>query len=458
MFRLILFITLLGAVSLGINWLFVNDGTVSATWLGYHIEASISLLIIALNILLITSIGLVQCIMWLAFLPSRIAFRRSISHYDKGLHALTEGFAAIASGDIKTAKKSAKMTKRYLGDKQPLALLVDAQAAQMEGNDKLARKNYEILLENKTTKLIGLKGLLNEVRKEGNVENAVRMAEDAYISGKEPNNNIANVLLELYKRSGSWQKALKLANKPQGNKLLRIFSIKSPAKKRELATLNYMQAKELFDQGKLEYALGYLNEALDNYEKFSPAIILHCEILNRVDRKIEASRIIKKVWKDFPLPQLAEIYLQLFDKEKQLREAEKLASFYPQNTESHILFAKAALSSADFSKAREHAKAALDDGETVRTCELMAQIEAAEGRNPVLVQDWTERANSATLDPAWTCRNCGSRTADWELVCIQCSSVDSISWENWKEKQGGYKTTLHSQETRIGKVLASASD
>jgi HemY protein len=443
MLRLIIFILSLGAASLGINWLFENDGLVVAEWMGYELQTSISFIIIAIIIALIFTIICLQLFIWLVTLPSHMSHKRDVGNFNHGLTALTEGFAAISAGDSKTAKHLAKKTKRFLGHHQPLALVLEAQAAQIDGDSKQVKKNYRELLENKTTKLIGLKGLLGEATRSGDIKTAIELAEEAYQTSKETE-GIVPVLLDLYKREGRWEDALQLVEKGHGRKTFALFAGSKLNTKREKAILNYMYARSLFESDELEKALSLAEKSHKLYPRFSPAMTLIAQASVKLNRPLKASNIIKKAWKEFPRPQLADIYMHIYSKEipkKQLKYAEKLAAINPKSIESNIIIARAAINVGDFTKARNHLKIAMADGDSVRGCNLMVKAEEGdEDGSTNTINEWLERANKASPDPSWLCKNCSHNNDKWQLVCPQCGSVESFSWGVFSNKQEGARS------------------
>jgi len=452
MLRLIFFCIVLTAISLGVNWLLDHDGMVQAEWLGYKVETTVSFIILATAFSLVMAILLLQLLIWLVKIPTRTSHKRDIAKFNKGLLSLTEGFAAIAAGDSRAVKNSAGKTRRYLGHHQPLALLLDAQAAQMQGDQIKAISSYSRLLENKTTKLIGLKGLLSEAQKTGDTKKAIQLAEETYHNSKDTENLIP-LLLELYKREGEWEKAILLIEQGRGKKAYANFMGSSPNSiKREKAILYYMYAKSLFDQDRLVKALELAEKAHRFQASFLPAMTLIAQAALKLQKQRKSINIIHKAWKSNPRQQLADIYLHIYSKEpakKQLKAAEKLAAHNPQHNESHMLVATAAMNSEDYTKARNHLKMAMSEGETVRACNLMAKIEELDEEGSLTTaNEWMERATRAATDPSWVCSNCHNIAVRWNLICLQCNNMDSYVWD----KPGSVSVNLSRQTQELALV------
>lgn len=443
MFRLIIFCIVLGVISLGVNWLFDNDGTISAEWVGYRFEASVSFIIISLTLSAILAIAVMQLLISFFAIPERVAHKRELARLNRGISFLTQGFASIAAGDIKEADRLARKTKQYLGNEQPMALILEAQVAQMEGNHGKAKRNYSLLLENKATRLIGLKGMLNEAKRSGDLKKAVELAEETYRSSQEPE-TILPVLLELYKREQQWEKAIALTEIGAGRSAFNKFAGSKFNVRRERAILYYMYARSMFDKDKLKRSLELAEKSYKLYPQFTPSVTLIAQAAVKSGMLRKAVSVISKAWKRHPRPKFAEIYLHIYANEthkKQLKKANKLAGNNPKHEESHMIIATAAIAAEDATLARNHLKLAMADGETMRGCRLMAKIEEMEGQGgSIMAGEWHEKANSAIPDPTWMCRNCRHTSDRWELICNHCSSMDSFAWETHKNKAGSIKT------------------
>jgi uncharacterized membrane-anchored protein len=58
----------------------------------------------------------------------------------------------------------------------------------------------------------------------------------------------------------------------------------------------------------------------------------------------------------------------------------------------------------------------------------MARLEEGESGDPAAVRRWLMLAADASADPAWTCAQCGTATAEWQARCRHCGGFDSLAW------------------------------
>jgi HemY protein len=191
--------------------------------------------------------------------------------------------------------------------------------------------------------------------------------------------------------------------------------------------------------GGLADPLTAAREAVKRAPDLVPARVLMARLLARNGSEKAAAKTIEQGWAPTPHPALAAAYAALRPAEEpvaRVRRFEKLAALNPQHRESHLALAEAALAAALWGEARGHlAKVAEAErtapppgSYTARLCRLMARLEEAESGDPVAVRRWLMLAADASADPAWTCAQCGTATADWQARCGHCGAFDSLAW------------------------------
>ncbi|MDC0196852.1 hypothetical protein OAJ93_04565, partial [Gammaproteobacteria bacterium] len=102
------------------------------------------------------------------------------------------------------------------------------------------------------------------------------------------------------------------------------------------------------------------------------------------------------------------------------------------HVESHLAIAKFALIAEMWHEAREHLAAASseqpDDALPARICRYMAELEEGENRDLEASREWLKKAAVAEPDSVWNCSHCGQVVADWDPLCRQCETFDSLEW------------------------------
>ena len=435
MLRLILFFLIVSGLSYGTLWLLERDGTVHMEWQGYAIDMTVMASAGFITALIVVLLIIIKLIITVVNIPGIIERRQKLKRVDKALKALTQGFAAVAVADNKKARQAAQEAQKLLADHthgKELALILSAEAAQLEGNHALAGKHFVQLLENKTTQFIAIKGLLVVAQQEGDKEKALELAEKAY--HLRPNaKGIPRALLQLYKRMGKWSEAQLFLDRYSMRKRITLagqseeFDIK-----REKAIIAYMRAVAYRQENYIKKALALALEAHEAQPGFLPASMLAAELALQLGNKRRAATVIKYAWKTLPVQALGDIYLDMYPGEKPKKSVQrvlKLVALQPEHSESHRLAAQAYLQAGEIGQARKEAEKAIISGETVSLCQLMAEIESKdETGRPDKVARWQEHEDHTLSDPVWKCYSCQHELDSWQVVCPECDALDSITW------------------------------
>lgn len=431
MVRLIFFVAVLAGISWGGAWLLEHRGLVEVKWLGYEIRTTVAFTLAAIFTGVLALLFAVQLVLWVFSLPERAKRTREARQVDRAMLALTRGFAAIAAADARGARAASREAQKLLAHHEQgsqLALILAAESDQLEGNHARAEEKFTALLQHKSTEFLGLKGLLIEAQSSGDSTRALEIAEKAY-AARPDGQGIARLLLALYKRLGKWESArgfLKAYTRR------RRFSLADqPAEidtARELAMVEVMQARAL-EATDTVHALKIARDALASSPDFLPAAELVTRLALVTGDKALARRTIEKQWRIAPTAALGDAYLALSNGEKpqkRVRHALKLLNLR-DHPESHAAAAKAYLEAGDTTSARNQMKLALAEGETVRLCTLMGEIEDAAGDRGQ-AQLWQERALHALPDAGWECRECHTEQREWLPVCPACEALDKVQW------------------------------
>src|SRR5258708_5576294 len=110
--------------------------------------------------------------------PQRIKRARRERRHARGRHAITHGLLAIGHGDSVAARLHADVARRH-ATHDPLALLLHAQSAQLDGDREGARAAFPAMAERGDTRLLGLRGLFIEAQRADDPVAAVMIAEEA---------------------------------------------------------------------------------------------------------------------------------------------------------------------------------------------------------------------------------------------------------------------------------------
>ena len=392
MLRFIIFFWVPVAVASGIAvWFADRPGKIRVEWMGNEYFTTVGEG--ALLILLLVAALLIVFFILRAFLgaPSALlAFNRS-RRRQRGYEALTQGLVAVAAGDADEAKRLARRADGLLSD-PPLTMLLSAQAAQLGGDDEAAKTYFTAMLKQPEMEFLGLRGLLTHAVRTGDKNEALALAQRAYrLRPKTP--WVLETLLDLQIELHRWRDAeitLKQAAKA---------GVKTEKQARRLRT-------ELLWHGSLDAerkalpsdALDLAKAAHNNDPDFVPATLRYARLLLESKNVKRAARVIEQAWARAPHPDLADVYRAAFPDDTPLnrfKRFQKLYNMRPNDPESDIALASAALDAEIWGEARQHLEKAVKALPIARVYRLYARLEQSEKKDDEKAQAWLLKAAAA---------------------------------------------------------------
>ncbi len=420
MIRVLLFFIGVTVLAIGTVWLADRPGDISVTWLGYQVETSVMVGVIAAVLVVAAAILVWSIIRGIIRVPAAFFAARSGRRVNRAYSAVSRGIVAIGAGDAPAARRLAHEARR-LTPNEPLALLLGAQTAQLAGDGIEAERTFRAMAERNDTKLLGLHGLFIEAQRRGDAGAARACAEEA--AAVEPALPwAAEAALQYSCVDGNWVGALALLESNMNNGL-----VAKDVYRRQRAVLltgRALSESEKNSGGAIDLAL----QALKLSPGLVPAAALAGQLLTKEGRLRKASRVIEAAWRVNPHPDLAEVYANIrprLSSRERLSRMRTLARQAPNNPESAIAVARAAIDAQEFGTARERLRPLLENP-TQRVAALMAEIEEKESGDVGRSREWMVRALTATRDPAWTAD--GVVSDIWMPISPTTGRLDAFEW------------------------------
>lgn len=417
-------VLLLIFVAIGI-WFAENPGQVSIEWQGLIIDVPIVLALVATVIVIAICAGLYRLWRFLRTSPRIFGHYRAEKRTHKGYDSLTKGLVAVAAGEPGEAIKHARKAQEMLEDPS-LTMLLSAQAAQLEGDDKAATRFFEEMSTTKGMEFLGLRGLLNQAVSRGDTDEALSLAKQAYRL-KPQTQWLATSLFDLQLEKSQWGEAEATLETSVKHKL-----VDQATGKRQKAALMVERARQAECEGQIDAAIRLLEQALKLENALIPAALDMARLLAKSNKQRKALSVIEDIWKYNPTPALYDLFQKLHsepDALKRVKLAEKLAGQNRKHVESRIIIARAALEADLWGEARGELKVLLEEAPSARVYALMAQLVETENGDLTGARQWLQRATQAASDPAWVCQSCGDVSLTWSAVCTKCDSFDSKEWQ-----------------------------
>lgn len=406
-------------------WLADRPGAVHVDFLGYRIESSAAVLIVA--VIAVAVLFALIYRFWRAIrgAPGDFAVWRAERKRRKGYRALTQGMVAVAAGDAGEARRQAVKADVLLGD-PPLTMLLSAQAAQLEGDDAAATRYFTAMLDNPETAFLGVRGLLNQANKAGDRALALTYAQRAHALRPDTPWVLA-ALFDLQSGAGQWTDALATLKR-----MTRQSQVDDTVARRQRATILLAQALASDAEGAGDRALDLAKDTLDLVPDLVPAVALAARLYVKRGKTRRATRTIERAWPLAPHPELAAAYGTVWADEPALdrfKAFQRLAQLKPDHWESHIALAEAALEAQLWGAARNHLDQARTAAPSVRVFRLLARLEEAEHGDLAAARRWLEEAANAPPAPGWVCGACGAAASAWTALCGHCGVFDRLTWQ-----------------------------
>lgn len=419
MIRIILFLLLIALAAAGAAWLADQPGDLVLNWGGLRLTSKQPMYLLGLVIIVAMVAGVILRALWK--IPGHVRRGRRERRHARGRHAITQGLLAIGHGDSSAARAHAEVARRHAGG-DPLALLLHAQSAQLDGDRDGAQRAFRAMAERADTRLLGLRGLFIEAQRADDPVAAVMIAEEA-LKMSPSSSWASHAVLGFCCAKGDWAGALSIIDNNQAAGL-----IDKATYRRQRGVLLTARALE-FETVDRDLSRSSAMEALKLAPTLIPAAVLAAKFESEAHQVRRAMRIVETAWLAQPHPDLADAYshVRLGDAARQrLVRVETLAAKTPGHIEGALAIARAGIDAAEFAKAR----AALEPftaAPTQRVALLMAELERTEHGDSGRARAWTLRAVRALHDPVWTAD--GYVSDRWRPVSPVTGRLDAFQWQ-----------------------------
>ncbi|MGO9943176.1 MAG: heme biosynthesis HemY N-terminal domain-containing protein [Rhodoblastus sp.] len=428
MVRILIFLFVIAVAALSLGILLEQPGSLSLTWFGYHIDTSP---VVGLSVVALCAIAIWSLVRFLFSIPGFVSLTARARKRARGHEALTRGILAAGVGDTRKAQRASLEAKKLLPH-EPLTLLLEAQAAQLAGDRTSAERVFHAMTERPDTKLLGLRGLHAESLRQGDHDTAHQIALEA--QKLTPLAWSGQAVFDRYTAQNDWEAARLCVEQNIRAKIVDPF-----AANRQKAVLDTALAIEceLTDP---ERAIKLLRAAVKKAPDLVPATALLGRLLSRKGELRAGSKLIETAYAKSPHPDLAQAYVDMRPGDSsgdRLSRAKTLARCAPDDPESAMMIAQAALGARDFVTARAAMTSLIAEGQrpTARMCLIMAELEQREHDAQGLVREWLSRGSRAPRDAVWVAD--GHWSKKWAPVSPLTGKLDAYRWLQPKEVLSG---------------------
>ena len=429
--KAVFFFSIAVALAGAFNFVKDTDGTLTIDLLTREYQLSfISFFALILALLL----AIIAINMALKFLWSLIGFLRgddtALKRFferrseRKGQSFLINAYTASFEGDHERALTEIKRSKKYLKTKS-LPDILSLSSYEAKGNLSKQEEIFQQLIKDKTTRSMGLFGLIKMKLAEGNTSLALKLT-DRLIKLKPQNLSFNKTFFNLQLTEGDWDGALTTYKK-----INKIKKLDKETYGKGESILLFQKAKELRSAGKTLDALKVSRQALKRFAGLVPNSILLSELELLEGQKKRAEAVLLSTWKAIPHPDIAKKFAEIENNESveaRIERFKKILNVKKTDMETKTLKAELNILSENFPEARRAISDLIEtDKADAKVYTLMAAIEKGVGSSDAVVKGWLAKAVTAKRSKRWICSNCDSQS-EWEPICKKCGEFSSLEW------------------------------
>lgn len=393
--RLFLFLAVATVAVVAAVWLADQPDTVTVRWQGWRVDTKMPVLLLGLvGVMLLASLA-VRALRVLLRAPGRVSGARQTRRTLKGYRALSEGLAAVATGDTRRVARLAHQAEKLLKDPSLTGLLT-VQAARMGGDEAELRARFETMLTRTETAFLGLKGLMDLSLRQGDRDAARDYAARALVL-QPAAEELAATLFDLQAEAGLWAEAEITLG------VIRRYKALPPSEQaRRRAQILFARAQAAEERGNRVEALDHALRARKADPAFVPAAVMAAELYRRRAQIRKAGQILSATFRIAPHPALVAGWISLGPDDSPLdrvKRVQRLVEVNPTSAEGHLALAEASLNAKLWGQARTHLDKALAERPSHRVLTLLARLEREENKDEAKALSWLAKAGALAPEP-----------------------------------------------------------
>jgi len=276
--------------------------------------------------------------------------RRERAVYEKGYNSFLLGMVALANKDFTKAVLETKKVDKYFKD-ESLSLLLKSETLKLEKKFDELNNVYETMLKNPNTKLLGLRGLMEQNLRAQDFHHAFIYGEKLFNLNPRID-KLYDTLINIIGKTNNWQKLFQIND--QALKL-KIIDKNSYKENMSIALYEIAKIKRYNEENE---AISLIEKALKYREYFSPYVVFYIQLLISSNKLSKAKNYLYKAWNKFSHPELKN-EMKLLSQKLKISYYE-LAKFITDNSsntfDSKILLTESLIEDQNWVKSKKRIK------------------------------------------------------------------------------------------------------
>ena len=418
--RKLIFISLLFAVIVIIaSWAVNNSYKISIAYKEYIISTSSSYLLAFLFLFFVLIVFFQSS--YFRVKNKLINYRNNkfIKNKERGYDSFTKGMISLANKDYKNVLIENKKVSKYLKD-STLHLLLKSETLKIQKNYDALNETYEKMISNEKTKILGLRGLMEQYLRNQDYHHALIYGEKLFKISPYIE-KIYDTLIYIIGKTNNWHNLIKINDKAISLKIIskKTFSVNKSIALYEIAKIKHHNNKK--------ESMNLMEKALDLRKNFPPYVSFYIDLLIENGKVNFAKKFVIKVWHESPHPdyklQIKNLSIKLGINFNKL--VTDITYKSKESEESKKLIAESLIADEKWNEARKTLSELLEHKPGKEICLLMSEIEKGDSNDKQKIDSWLSRANFGEIGNIWIC------------------SITNISQQQWTSvSNGGYFNSL----------------
>ena len=417
----------IGIVVSLVVWVAERPGTITIDWMPYRFTVHVGFAFLVVIGIVVLGIILFSIIKTLLDMPKTMSRYRDITYKDKGLRALTIGMAAVAAGDAKAASYQASRAKKFLESDNALSMLLEAQAARLDGRESDAARSFIELMDNSDASFLGVRGLLQSALDGDDYDGALEFAYKA-LKSQPKQSWVLKLIYDLEIRSYNWDKARNILVRAE-----KAGAIPADKANRDRIAMFLAESDLAKENGDNSLYASSLKKAHKLGAGFVPCVERLAHMYQEKGKHSSAVSVVEKAWKIEPHPELVTLWAELYvapkslDSSARIRWFERLLALNPNSALGLQALASALIDEALWGVARENLCRAAEIEESHELYVLWAHLEESATHDEKAVADLLAKADEFPSSRMWLCSETGRIYDKWLPISDQ-GMFNTIIW------------------------------
>lgn len=370
----------------------------------------------------------------------------SRNQFDEAAILIVKTMSSITAGVMDEARRHLSNLKEIIGDDAIIDILMLKIYKGEKNFDKMEQLSQK-LMQNEDIQLVGMKAALEAQMEKKEFTEALKTVNQAFEVRQDLYWVIGSAFL-LRAKDNDWLGALEVLEAG----IEKNITPEQKASRLKAVALYELAQQAKTDNDKTKY-FKFITQALDENNKLIPAALDLAEYYLKNDNQVrKAENILRRIWAENPCYEVANAYLNLFNKDTKAEKIQRMEKLALANSKrpslNNLILAELYIKAKKYAKAKTECEIfLLSNPATQKVASMLKELDEKNNKNnkdsgfvSSLKQRLAEMGRSADInscpkDFQWVCANCGHVEDVWKPICPDCGEVGRNYWHLYVDNE-----------------------